>query len=129
MAMGRITGVLDERGKFIYLSPDELQAVADLIKAKGRISIADLATEANAIIKLEVVEDDEPDLPDIEDELEEGKQTGAGQGSSGGEQAEQEGEGAPAVDAQGEFELEWDAATGDFIKVPVVKAPAAAGSD
>jgi DNA-binding MarR family transcriptional regulator len=128
-AMGRVTGVLDERGKFIYLCPDELQAVADLIHAKGRISIADLATEANAIISLEVVEDEEPDLPDIDEDPEDGgKQTGADEGGAAGEpQADQESQGdGAAVDAEGEFELEWDDASGDFIKVAVVKADAAA---
>ena len=55
--MGQITGVIDDRGKFIYISPDELAAVAKFVKRKGRVSIANLAIESNKLINLkEVVE-------------------------------------------------------------------------
>ena len=30
--MGRLTGVMDDRGKFIYVSQEEMAAVADYIK-------------------------------------------------------------------------------------------------
>lgn len=46
-AMGRITGLLDDRGKFIYISLEEMEAVAKWIKLQGRVSIADLAAESN----------------------------------------------------------------------------------
>lgn len=52
-AMGRLTGVMDERGKFIYISKDEMEAVAAYIKRKGRISIAALAAQSNDLIDLE----------------------------------------------------------------------------
>jgi len=49
---GKITGVLDDRGKFIYISQDELESVAKFIKQRGRISISDLAENSNKLISL-----------------------------------------------------------------------------
>lgn len=50
--MGKITGVVDDRGKFIYVTPDEMAAVADFINRKGRVSQADLAAESNRLVDL-----------------------------------------------------------------------------
>jgi hypothetical protein len=47
---GRITGVMDERGKFIFISPEEMTKVADYVKEKGRVSIAHLANKSNEFI-------------------------------------------------------------------------------
>ena len=52
-AMGRITGVMDDRGKFIYISPEEMQAVANYIVSKGRVAISELAAKSNQFIDLE----------------------------------------------------------------------------
>lgn len=52
-AMGRITGLLDDRGKFIYISIEEMQAVAKWIRYQGRVSIADLAAESNKLVDLQ----------------------------------------------------------------------------
>ena len=59
-----LSGVTDDRGKFIYVSKDELQAVAKFIGRKGRVRIAALAQESNTLIDLQprqvaVVDDDE----------------------------------------------------------------------
>jgi hypothetical protein len=35
-AMGRITGLLDDRGKFIYISAEEMESVAKWIKLQVR---------------------------------------------------------------------------------------------
>ncbi|XP_065666568.1 DDRGK domain-containing protein 1 isoform X3 [Hydra vulgaris] len=51
--MGRITGVMDDRGKFVYISEEELKSFAKFIKQRGRISIAELAESSNSLIKLE----------------------------------------------------------------------------
>ncbi|KAL3687871.1 hypothetical protein R1sor_014180 [Riccia sorocarpa] len=51
--MGRISGVMDDRGKFIYISPEEMRAVAEYIKRLGRVSIAHLASKSNEFIDLE----------------------------------------------------------------------------
>lgn len=50
-SMGRLTGVMDERGKFIYVSEEEMRAVADFIAQKGRVSIADLAEKSRTLIR------------------------------------------------------------------------------
>ena len=47
-----ITGVIDDRGKFIYISVAEMDAVADFINKRGRISISALAAESNKLIDL-----------------------------------------------------------------------------
>lgn len=52
-SMGRISGVMDERGKFIYISREEMQSVAAHIRSKGRVSIAALAAASNNLIDLE----------------------------------------------------------------------------
>jgi hypothetical protein len=47
-----LSGVVDDRGKFIYISPDELEAVAKFVKQRGRVSIAELAESSNKLINL-----------------------------------------------------------------------------
>jgi DDRGK domain-containing protein 1 len=47
-----LTGVFDDRGKFIFLSTSELEAVAKFIRQRGRVSIADLAAASNNLINL-----------------------------------------------------------------------------
>ena len=50
---GQLSGVVDDRGKFIYISEEELQAVADFIKKRGRVSIAELVSSSNTLINLQ----------------------------------------------------------------------------
>lgn len=52
-SMGRLSGVMDDRGKYIYISQEEMKAVADYIKRQGRVSIAHLASKSNQFIDLE----------------------------------------------------------------------------
>jgi hypothetical protein len=49
-SMGRITGVMDDRGKFIYISEQEMAKVAEHINTRGRIAIADLAKKSNEFV-------------------------------------------------------------------------------
>merc|ERR1711876_84233 len=49
---GILTVVIDDRGKFIYISQEELEAVAKFIRQQGRVSITDLAMSSNQLIKL-----------------------------------------------------------------------------
>ncbi|ROT84623.1 hypothetical protein C7M84_022214 [Penaeus vannamei] len=49
---GTLTGVIDDRGKFIYISQEELQDVVKFIKQRGRISISELAESSNKLITL-----------------------------------------------------------------------------
>ena len=50
--MGYISGVVDDRGKFIYISNAELADVAKYIGRKGRVRISALAQESNRLIDL-----------------------------------------------------------------------------
>ena len=50
--MGYVSGVVDDRGKFIYISRSEMEAVAKYINRKGRVRISALAQESNKLIDL-----------------------------------------------------------------------------
>lgn len=52
-ADGRLTGVMDDRGKFIYISNSEMEAVAVFIHQRGRVAIAELAARSDELIDLE----------------------------------------------------------------------------
>nr|CAG4637557.1 EOG090X0N9E [Ceriodaphnia reticulata]SVE73358.1 EOG090X0N9E [Ceriodaphnia reticulata] len=49
---GSLTGVIDDRGKFIYISREEMEAVAKFIRQRGRVSLTDLAESSNQLIQL-----------------------------------------------------------------------------
>ncbi|XP_011864839.1 PREDICTED: DDRGK domain-containing protein 1 [Vollenhovia emeryi] len=51
-ANGSLTGVIDDRGKFIYISEHELEAVAKFVRQRGRVSITELAENSNNLINL-----------------------------------------------------------------------------
>lgn len=51
----RLSGVIDDRGKFIYISEDELKEVAKFIRQRGRVSISELAENSNRLINLSSV--------------------------------------------------------------------------
>ena len=48
----QLSGVMDDRGKFIYITQDEYEAVAKFIKQRGRVSISELAESSNKLINL-----------------------------------------------------------------------------
>ena len=52
-ASGELSGVVDDRGKFIFISDQELHSVADFIKQRGRVSIAELVNSSNRLINLQ----------------------------------------------------------------------------
>ncbi|OVA16179.1 DDRGK domain containing protein [Macleaya cordata] len=52
-SMGRLSGVMDDRGKYIYIAEEEMKAVADYIRRQGRVSISHLASKSNQFIDLE----------------------------------------------------------------------------
>ena len=52
-ASGDLTGVIDDRGKFIYITMDELEAVAKYVRQHGRMSISELAESSNRLITLD----------------------------------------------------------------------------
>ncbi|GAB1603983.1 DDRGK domain-containing protein 1-like [Argonauta hians] len=49
---GTLTGVMDDRGKFIYITMEELKAVAKHIQQRGRVSVQDLAVSSNELIEM-----------------------------------------------------------------------------
>jgi len=49
---GTLSGVIDDRGKFVYITAEEYEAVARFIKQRGRVSIAELAESMNRLIVL-----------------------------------------------------------------------------
>ena len=49
---GILSGVIDDRGKFIYISHQELEAVAKFVRQRGRVSIVELAEHSNSLINL-----------------------------------------------------------------------------
>ncbi|XP_047211705.1 DDRGK domain-containing protein 1-like isoform X2 [Girardinichthys multiradiatus] len=52
LAEGTLTGVIDDRGKFIFITPEELDSVAQFIRQRGRVSITELAQASNSLINL-----------------------------------------------------------------------------
>ena len=60
---GKLTGVIDDRGKFIYITMEELESVAKYIRQLGRVSITELAESSNRLINLN------PDNADIQKKL------------------------------------------------------------
>lgn len=55
---GMISGVIDDRGKFIYITDHEMEAVKQYIQRKGRVSKAELCRESNRLIRLEPTPED-----------------------------------------------------------------------
>ncbi len=51
---GRLNGIIDERGKYIYISPESFQKVAAFVKQRGRVSLSEIARESNRLIDLSV---------------------------------------------------------------------------
>ncbi len=49
---GKITGVFDDRGKFIYVTMEEMERVAKYVEDHGRISVTSLAAASNKLIML-----------------------------------------------------------------------------
>ncbi|KAK3861090.1 hypothetical protein Pcinc_032908 [Petrolisthes cinctipes] len=49
---GTLSGVIDDRGKFIYISRKELESVAKFIRQRGRVSIYELVEASASLITL-----------------------------------------------------------------------------
>ncbi|GMF45944.1 unnamed protein product [Phytophthora fragariaefolia] len=52
-ALNRLTGIVDDRGKFIYITEEEMDKVAKFIQRRGRLSFAELSKECNKLIRLD----------------------------------------------------------------------------
>jgi hypothetical protein len=47
---GMIQGVLDDRGKYIYVTDDEFKAISSFIRRKGRVTVQEIVGECNRVI-------------------------------------------------------------------------------
>jgi len=48
----KLSGIMDERGKFIYITEAEMNNVALFINKRGRVNITDIVRESNRLINL-----------------------------------------------------------------------------
>lgn len=48
---GALSGVLDDRGKFLYIEPKEYEAIAKFIELRGRVTMNELVEHGNKVIK------------------------------------------------------------------------------
>ena len=55
---GRILGIIDDRGKYIYITEKEMSMIEKMFMQRGRITKSDLIKECNRIIKFEPTEED-----------------------------------------------------------------------
>ena len=53
MEQKRLSGITDDRGKFIHITEQEFESVAKYVLAKGRVTRQDLLNETNKIVRLE----------------------------------------------------------------------------
>lgn len=58
---------MDDRGKYIYISLEEMKAVADYIRREGRVSISHLASKSNQFIDLEPKSQLPEDISSVEE--------------------------------------------------------------
>lgn len=65
----RLTGVIDDRGKYIYIKKEELLQIKNMIQAKGRINRRDLVLECSRIVSLEPSTEDKLKIEAEEKEL------------------------------------------------------------
>lgn len=49
---GSLVGIIDDRGKFISITKDELASVAKFIRQRGRVTLEELVTNSNKLINL-----------------------------------------------------------------------------
>eukprot|EP01126_Amoeba_proteus_P007115 TRINITY_DN1252_c0_g1_i14.p1 TRINITY_DN1252_c0_g1~~TRINITY_DN1252_c0_g1_i14.p1 ORF type:complete len:173 (-),score=60.03 TRINITY_DN1252_c0_g1_i14:53-571(-) len=49
---GLLSGIIDERGKFIYISSEEMLSVSKFIKQRGRVNIHHIQAHSNVLINL-----------------------------------------------------------------------------
>ena len=74
---GRILGIIDDRGKYIYITEKEMSLIEKMFINRGRISKSDIIKECNKIIRFEPTEEDkvkiaeeqQKTIKELEDEL------------------------------------------------------------
>lgn len=66
---GTLNGVLDDKGKFIYISNSEIDNLISILNNKGRITRSEMVIEFSKIIKMEPTEEDKKILKLEEDNI------------------------------------------------------------
>lgn len=56
---GTLVGIIDDRGKFISITNEELESVAKFIRQRGRVSINEIVVNSNRLINLK------PDVAEV----------------------------------------------------------------
>lgn len=67
--MDRLTGVVDDRGKYIYLKKSELEGIKRFIKAEGKISRVELVNQCSKIVSIEPSREDKEKIRKEEEDL------------------------------------------------------------
>ena len=52
-ASGIIQGILDDRGKYIYISKEEIEGLLNCVKHKGKLTKAEMINEFSKVVRLE----------------------------------------------------------------------------
>mmetsp|Transcript_15283 Transcript_15283/g.43712 ORF Transcript_15283/g.43712 Transcript_15283/m.43712 type:complete len:315 (-) Transcript_15283:53-997(-) len=60
--LGRLSGIFDDRGKFVYITAEEMADVAGWLKNKGRINRQELVAACNRFVRLNPTEEDKEKL-------------------------------------------------------------------
>ncbi|TPP67663.1 DDRGK domain-containing protein 1 [Fasciola gigantica] len=55
LTSGQLTGLLDDRGKFVHITDEEYEAVAQFITRRGRVTLAELVANGNKLLNLSSV--------------------------------------------------------------------------
>ena len=55
---GILTGIIDDRGKFIYITDEEFLGFKKYLEARGRVSRLELCNEGNRLIRLNPTAED-----------------------------------------------------------------------
>jgi len=88
--LGRLSGIFDDRGKYVYITSEEMSAVADWLKKRGRINRPDLVAACNRLIRLNPTAEDkaalEREARSAADSLDEAGGEAAEGAEAGGEQ-------------------------------------------
>lgn len=56
--LDRISGIFDDRGKYIHITPAEMKGVADWLRQQGRVGRGDLVAACNRIVRLNPTAED-----------------------------------------------------------------------
>ena len=55
---GLLTGITDDRGKYIHITPAEFDQISDYISSCGRVNRQDLFKEANKLVRMIPTDED-----------------------------------------------------------------------